>query len=355
MDTTTTELAVEIIDAILSHLVDGSPTVRACRLVCRIWHSLSCYRHSKTTTLLVTGDQVPLLLGLLQSPNCTIHGWLRGITLAAPEDGPTDLLPALLPRFSELHRLRMIGIKAASPQICEMPVLPGITSLHIEGIRMRSFACFTGLLWKLPNLRELTLDRVWYNYISLSVSPPPSDSDSEQDDDEDREYNQPQPPDSCPTCAHVDQLQRVSLDTFKLDLTSIVSTGYRDRELLDWLSSEATAPIVTHFRVYPKALEPRGILKFMQYLDHIGDSLQSLHVVFHSKAYLERLNFNHYRSLTTLRIAFLSAFHYWGLFSSRTSSRTSCPRPCSVQHPPHTRLRRPSGCENLSQTPPERP
>ncbi|KAJ7052006.1 hypothetical protein C8F01DRAFT_1172718 [Mycena amicta] len=308
MDTTT----IDIIDAILSHLADGSPTVRACRLVCRTWHSASCYYHSKTTTLLVSGDQVSVFLGLLRSPNCTIHRWLRGITVAAIENGPMDVLPALLPRFSALQRLRIIGTTSNSPQICEMPVLPGITALHIESIRMRSFSCFTNFLAKLPNLKKLTKRRVWYQYKALPPLPASRPSDSSYS--ENHEESQTNSPGVCPACLYVAPIQRLSLDTFQLDLTSVGPNNYRDARLLYWLSAEATAPIVSHITVYPKGMEPRGNIQFMRYLNHIGERLQSFHLVSHYNAQLQNITFNGYRALATLRITFYDAFHYRELF-----------------------------------------
>ncbi|KAJ7055818.1 hypothetical protein C8F01DRAFT_1373327 [Mycena amicta] len=118
----------ELVDSVLSHLRDGSPTLRTCSL------SLS--------------DR-PI-------------GWLRGIALR----GSADILVANLVDFEVLERIRLVGLAEGYTQICGLPALLGITSLYVEMERFASFACFASLLANLPSLNKLAMRRV-----SLTRSP----------------------------------------------------------------------------------------------------------------------------------------------------------------------------------------
>ncbi|KAJ7053616.1 hypothetical protein C8F01DRAFT_1375169 [Mycena amicta] len=263
----------ELVDSVLSCHRDGSPTLRTCSLVCRDWHSLCTHYHMRTTTLRVTSQTLTPFLELIGSPHCTLLRWLRGIALP----WSAEILCANLVDFEVLERIRLVDFEGAYTQVCGLPMLLGITSLHVQWARFASFTCFAALLANLPNLNKLTI----LNVVFAWSGPPPI---------------------CVPT--HSGQAPSLHLDSFELDVHG--SSG--DAELLEWLSSGAdgSASICSHIRVHFLQRNAAEIL--VPYLNLLGNHLKSIHLI---SPYSESipgpsLDFSRFSQLTTLRVASIS-------------------------------------------------
>ncbi|KAJ7052022.1 hypothetical protein C8F01DRAFT_1172769 [Mycena amicta] len=252
----------ELVDSVLSCHRDGSPTLRTCSLVCRDWHSLCTHYHMRTTTLCVTSETLAPFLELIGSPHCTLLRWLRGIALR----GSADILIENLVDFEVLERIRLVDLAEPYTQICGLPMLLRITSLHIEWARFASFTCFAALLANLPNLNKLTILSVDFASSGTICVP-----------------------------THSGQAPSLHLDSFELN----------------WLSSGAdgSASICSQIRVI--FLHRNATERLVPYLNLLGNHLKSIHLTSPYSGETHRsipsLDFSRFSQLTTLRVAILSS------------------------------------------------
>ncbi|KAF7317282.1 F-box domain-containing protein [Mycena chlorophos] len=301
METPTTEsLPIELIDQILSHLIDGSPTIRACSSVSRDWHTLARYYHSKGTTWLVWGTEIPAFIDLLNGPHSTACRWLSGLALLNLHDDESnidELLTATLPRFAALQRLRIAGCAENHHLpvqfLCRIPPLLQIHSLVVKNYGFNSLDCVVTLLDKFPGLKEFKVDNVRYSGIS---------------NPEDR------PCSTCPARESYSDAQRASL---RLSLTSLDVESMprrpgapQEAPILGWLGDPNTAPSVANLRVVAHSSEFQRLLNTGG--PRLVDGLKGLHVDFERTHYLpQKLEAYTFPNLHTLRLGFLSLWDYW--------------------------------------------
>ncbi|KAJ6573454.1 hypothetical protein DFH09DRAFT_1457460 [Mycena vulgaris] len=144
-------LPPEITDSIIHELSPDAPALRICSLVCHAW--LPASRHILHKMVALRGEDIPDFLDLIAPSENTYLNKLRVIDISLCENGPAASLLELLPRFLCLESVRI----HSSIFHYETPDLPRVRSLELFGLHFRSFAAFTNLLSRFPDLKNLIL------------------------------------------------------------------------------------------------------------------------------------------------------------------------------------------------------
>ncbi|KAJ6573470.1 hypothetical protein DFH09DRAFT_1362101 [Mycena vulgaris] len=144
-------LPPEITDSIIHELSPDAPALRICSLVCRAW--LPASRQILHKKVALRGEDIPDFLDLIAPSENTYLNKLRVIDISLCENGPAVSLLQLLPRFLCLESVRI----HSSIFHYEIPDLPRVRSLEVFGLQFRSFAAFTKLLSRFPDLKNLIL------------------------------------------------------------------------------------------------------------------------------------------------------------------------------------------------------
>ncbi|KAJ7034076.1 hypothetical protein C8F04DRAFT_1102977 [Mycena alexandri] len=265
----------EITDSIIHELGPELPALRICSQVCRAW--LPASRHILHQTLKLRGEEIAEFVEIIASSENTYFATLRGIELSLCENGPTTELLNLLPKFL---CLKSIGIYS-SIFYYEFPILPGVTTLEFRRTEFRSLAVFTILLGQTPNLKSLTLSKV---KLSGWV------------------------PGWAPT--GVDLVPSKSIPGPELDVLHVELT--KDRALLDWLTSEVSAPSTLALELflprdsYGSIGDTDLVDKASKYLQYLGIQLKRLHLRFSGSTQIQMLNVSTNTALRSIRIDFFN-------------------------------------------------
>ncbi|KAJ6594835.1 hypothetical protein B0H19DRAFT_1057057 [Mycena capillaripes] len=261
----------EITDSIIHQLSRDTPVLRICGLVCRAW--LPASRYILHETLSLRGEDIPGFLEIIGAAENTYFATLRAIAITLCENGPTQSLLELLPQFLCLKTFRV----HTSIFHYEVPVLSRVTTLEFYGTQFRSFAAWTNLLSRVPNVKNLKL--VYVSCGSMEGWAPARAADII--------------PAKSP---------RLTLDTLSIQISD-------DPRLLDWLASEESGPLtidLTLLLVDGTLVDEIGSPRVSKYLRHLNTSLKRLFFQFAGISHVDNLDFSSNTSLQSIRLDFLN-------------------------------------------------
>ncbi|KAJ7182213.1 hypothetical protein C8R43DRAFT_1308 [Mycena crocata] len=154
----------EITDSIIWQLDSDPAFLATCGLVARAWLPASRYRFYKA--LRICGDDIPGLLGLIESPTNTILGALRELEVSLMENGPMDSFLHRLPEFIRLRKVTILNSILGE----QFSTVSSISSVALDCVYLPSFRMFTDLLRRFPMLKHLKLGIVgWGDRIDQTA------------------------------------------------------------------------------------------------------------------------------------------------------------------------------------------
>ncbi|KAF7358046.1 hypothetical protein MVEN_00851800 [Mycena venus] len=264
----------EITDSIIKELAPNIRVLRICSLVCRSW--LPASRYILHHALSLRGEDVPGFLGIISSPDNTYFASLRAIDISLCENGPTSSLLALLPQFRCLKIIRVYS----SIFHYESTIIPSVTTLEISDTHFRSFAAFTNLISRLPNLKNLKIQNIsWGSMYVRGLATTEAEINTSNT-----------PP-------------RLELDTLFAQMSN-------DTHFLDWLCSGESGALTRSLTL----LLPRRSAesdRVSEYLRYLNAHLKSLHVRFSEVSRVMGLDFSTNTSLQSIRLDFYDMCGWW--------------------------------------------
>jgi hypothetical protein len=238
----------EITDLIIHQFSPNFPALRICSLVCRAWVPASHYILYETLSL--RGEDILDFLEIIEPAENTYFAGLRALDLSLCENGPTASLVVLFPRFHSLAFIRV----SSSIFHYEFPIVSSVTTLEFLSVQFRSFAAFTNLLSRVPNLKKLEFEKVSWGSAD-GWAPARTDITL-----------------SKPT-------HRLRLDTLSIQVSN-------DPHFLDWLSCEESGPLTQNLTLLlPRmpvhnAKDSEMFHRVSEYLRHLNVSLKRLFIRF---------------------------------------------------------------------------
>ncbi|KAJ7457860.1 hypothetical protein FB451DRAFT_1274400 [Mycena latifolia] len=276
-------LPPEITDSIIHELAPDFRALRICSLVCHAWLPASRYILHKA--LSIRGEDIAHFLELIAPPENTYFPSLRSINISLCENGPTPALLHILPCLSCLTAIR---ISASLFHYDEFPTLPRLRTLELVGVQFRSFASFTDLIFKVPHLKSLSIEKTsWGSAEGWAPS---------------------EKPDAIPSRSK--SSPRLELDTFRVDLSD-------NLHFLEWLRSEETGPLACTLALtmlgpkYILTLPDEMLAAVSEYLRHLNVHLKNLFLRSESPTQIATLDFSANTALRSLRLDLLKedTFH----------------------------------------------
>ncbi|KAK7001411.1 hypothetical protein R3P38DRAFT_1794848 [Favolaschia claudopus] len=253
----------EITDTIIRLLCRDRQVLRLCSLVSRAW--LPASRNILYETLAIRGEDVPSFISIAAPSENTYLGFVRAIDISMAENGPTESLLELLPQFTRLKTLRVVS----SIFHFELPPLPAMTTLELSGSHFQSFAAFTALLSRVPNLHDLKMQNLHWGSPSGWAPPKLQLASSPQ--------------------------LKFKLSGFFVEMTESV--------LLDWLCDTSTAPSATSLTLSLPRWPP-GVHRTSEYLKLLNVDLQTLYLRFNELDDIAKVAFSSNTSIRSLRVDF---------------------------------------------------
>ncbi|KAF8524442.1 hypothetical protein JB92DRAFT_2827030 [Gautieria morchelliformis] len=167
----------ELIDQVIDHLHNDSPSLRACCITCRAWapsarfhifHNIvvSAKRADELAVILETSPHISPLVRSL-----TIEGDAQLVYIRS--DYLDAAIPAIAPKLTRLKTLRLERVTLAQQHPKVLSVLihnfPTLQELCITSVTFTRFRDFAALIVAHPFLECLDLAFIWWDWDSLTA------------------------------------------------------------------------------------------------------------------------------------------------------------------------------------------